>query len=72
MKPVVRVQKLQKLNTLVIRQSGGRFFIAAPDSIVIDVPGLMMLLKFLLFNDYVDIRAFKGLIEEYDSANDRI
>ena len=69
MKPTVRVQKLHKLNTLVIKQTGGRFFIAAPDSIVIDVPGLMMLLKFLVFCGYVDIKAFKGLVEEYDSVH---
>lgn len=64
-KPIVRVTKLPNLNTLVIKQSEGRFFISAKDSIVIDVPGFSMLLKFLVFNGFISYRILEGILDEF-------
>lgn len=63
--PRVRVTRLPKLNTLVIKQSGGKFFISAQDSIVIDIPGLVMLIKYLVFSGFISYRALEGILDEY-------
>ena len=63
--PRVRVTRLPKLNTLVIKQYGGRFFISAQDSIVIDISGLSMLLKFLVFGNFLSYRVLEGILDEY-------
>ena len=63
----IKVTKIPNLNTLVIKQEGGRYFLAAEDSIVIDVPGLSYLIKFLLFSGYLSPRTLEGILEEYHS-----
>ena len=60
------VTRIPHLNIIVIKQLGKAFFISTKDSIVIDVIGLMFILKFLLFNGIISARAFRGLLEEYD------
>ena len=67
MKPKIRITRLPKLNTLVIKQTGGKLFIAAPDSIVIDVTGLSMLLKYLVFGGFISHKVLEGIVEEYHS-----
>ncbi len=64
--PTISITKIPFMNTLVIKQDGRPFFITSRNSIVIDVPGLMFLLKFLLFNGLISDKALKGLLEEYD------
>lgn len=45
MSVMLKLTRLPNLNdTIVIRQSGGHYFIAAPDSIVIDKSGLLRLI----------------------------
>lgn len=63
----IKVTKIPKLNTLVIQQEGGHYFISAQDSIVIDVPGLALLIKFLVFNGYLSDRVLSGILEEWNS-----
>jgi hypothetical protein len=63
----IKVTKLDKLNTLVIRQENGKYFLATEDSFIIDISGLAYLLKFLLFNGFISDRMLMGLLEEYNS-----
>lgn len=65
MQPRIKVTRLPKLNTLVIKQTGGKFFIAAPDSFIIDISGLAMLLKYLVLGGFVSHKVLEGIIEEY-------
>jgi len=64
------VTKLPRLNTLVIRKSGNDFFISTQNSIVIDIPGLAFLIKFLVMNDIISYRILEGIIDEYRSSRD--
>lgn len=68
MTPKLRVTKLPNMNIIVIKQSGGNFFVATKDSIVIDIFGLTSILKFLLFSRMISPRALEGILEEYNSV----
>lgn len=63
----LRVTKIPNMNTLVIRQSGGNYFIATKDALIIDIFGLSALLKFLLFSKMISPKVLRGILEEYDS-----
>ena len=41
----VQITKIPSLNSVVIKQEGGHFFIAAPNSIIIDKAGLLRLIE---------------------------
>ena len=62
------VTKIPHLNTMVIKQTGKQFFISTRDSIVIDVPGLAFIIKFLIMNNIVSYRVLEGILDEYYSA----
>lgn len=64
------VTKIPHLNTLVIKQKEGKFFISTRDSIVIDVPGLAFIIKFLVMNGMVSHKVLEGILDEYRSARD--
>jgi len=59
------VTKLPHLNTLVIKQTGRRFFISTSNSIVIDIVGLSFLIKFLIVNKIISHRILEGILDEY-------
>jgi len=62
------VTRLPHLNTVVIKQIGKRFFISTKDSIVIDIPGLSFIIKFLVMNDIISYRILEGILDEYHST----
>lgn len=62
------VTKIPHLNTLVIKQVGKKFFISTVDSIVIDVPGLAFLIKFLVMNKIISHKVLEGILDEYRSS----
>lgn len=65
------VSKIPNLNTVVIKQVGGRdFFIAAPNSIVIPIPSLAFIISFLIKNNYISHKVIEGILEEYHSERD--
>jgi hypothetical protein len=59
------ITKLPKFNTIVIRQKGGKFFLSAQDCIIIDIPGLSFILKYLVMNDIMNVKVLEGIIDEY-------
>lgn len=66
---LLKVSKIPRLNTLVIKQDKERaFFIASPTSIVIGIDNLASLLKFLVDNDYLDQEVLEGILEEYNTS----
>lgn len=64
----LKITKIPKMNILVIKQEGGKFFIATRDSIVIDIFGLSSLLKFMIFNGLISPKVLEGVLEEYNSV----
>jgi hypothetical protein len=68
--PSLTVTKIPHLNTVVIKQRGKHFFISTRDSIVIDVPGLSFLIKFLVINNIISYRILEGILDEYHSSRE--
>lgn len=64
----LKVFKIPHMNTIVIKQSGGNFFVATKDSIVIDIFGLSSILKFLLLSGMLSPKVLEGILEEYNSV----
>ena len=53
-------------NNLVLRQEGGQqFFISTTDSIIISIPKLSTILKFLVLNNFMSIKVLEGIVQEY-------
>lgn len=66
---LLRVSRIPKLNTIVIRQDLGRgFFISSPSSIVIGIDTLAFILKFLIDNEYMSPKVLEGILEEYNTS----
>lgn len=53
------------LGTIVIRQIDGKdFFISTKDSVIISIPSLVFIIKFLIVNKLMDKKVLEGLLEE--------
>jgi hypothetical protein len=60
--------KLNRLNSIVIRQTEGRdFFISAPNAIIFSIDGLSFILKFLVFNNFISPKVLSGILSEYNT-----
>ena len=69
--PRLSITRIPYLNTLVLRQVGDRkFFTSAQDSIVIDIPGLAFIIKYLVINNIMSIKVLEGIIEEYKNTRE--
>jgi hypothetical protein len=58
------VQRIKNLNTLVIKQTEGRFFIATPDSIIISVDSLASLLHFMVQNGLISRKVLEVILQD--------
>ena len=66
---MIEITKLGKVNTIVIKQTGDeRHFISTQNSVIISVPTLAMILKFLLQFNFIRPQLLEGLLEEYYSS----
>lgn len=63
----LKIFKIPNMNLLVIKQSGGNYFVATNDSIVIDIFGLSSILKYLLVSELLSPKVLEGVLEEYYS-----
>jgi hypothetical protein len=61
------VQKIRNLNTLVIKQTEGRFFIATADSIIISVDSLANLLHFMVQNGLVSRKVLEVILQDTEN-----
>lgn len=68
MAPKLRVFKIPNMNIIVIKQTGGNFFVSTKDSILIDIFGLSSILKFLIFSGMMSPKVIEGILEEYNSS----
>lgn len=59
------ITRIPRISTIVIKQEGGKFFLASPNSIIIDIVGLSYILKFLVMNNIMNIKVLEGIIDEY-------
>lgn len=59
------ILSLAGTDTLIIRkQKDSNFFITAPDSIIISKDSLIMLVNFLVTNNFLSPKVIEGIIEE--------
>jgi len=64
---------LKELNTLVIKNEEGRgLFISTSDSLIISIPSLANLLRFLMFKGFISPKVLVGLLEEYNTFKSEI
>lgn len=62
----LQITKLPNINTLVLKQTGGKeFFISTKDSIIISPGSLAFILKFMVLNDFLSPKVLEGVLEEY-------
>jgi hypothetical protein len=67
-KPSLTVTRIPKLNTIVLKQRNGNFFVSTKDSFIIDIQGLSFLIKFLVHNNILSHRVLEGILDEYYSS----
>ena len=65
----ITVQKIKNLNTLVIKQQEGRFFISTDDSIIISIDSFSFLLKFLVQSGYLSKKVLESILQEVNDAD---
>ena len=60
----IEILKLDNLNTLIIKNKSGKFFIASPESIIISIPNLAALLSASVKLGYVSPKVLEGILSE--------
>jgi hypothetical protein len=61
----LNITKLQHLNSLVLKQTDGHdFFISASNTVIISVPSLAFILKFLIMNGFMSRKVLEGILSE--------
>jgi len=61
----LKIIPLAGSDTLVIRkEKNSRFFITTSDSIVIGREALVMLINFLVKNEFIHVKTLEGILEE--------
>ena len=68
--PSLKIIKIPYLDTIVLRQEGRKFFITTKDSFIIDMTGLILILRFLVMNNMLGIDVLERIIDEYKSRRD--
>lgn len=60
---LLKLTKIPQLNSIVIRQEGGHFFIAAPNSFIIDKVNFLSLIEGLADINFIDRIDLEDLVE---------
>ena len=59
------ISRIPNLNVLIIKLAeGSKFFLSTRDSIIISIPNLATLLKYLVRGGFIDIQVLEGIISE--------
>ena len=59
------ISKIPNLNVLVIKLTpGSRFFMSTTNSLIISVPNLATLIKYLVKGNFISIKVLEGIISE--------
>lgn len=59
----LEILKIKNLNALVIRTKRGRFFTTSPNSIIISIPNLVILLNSLVKFGYISEKVLEGILD---------
>lgn len=63
-KPLLTLTKIPNLNILVVKQRGIHYFVAAPDSIVIDKEGFLNLIRGAMNIDFITPKELEAIALE--------
>ena len=63
--PSLYLTKLPLLDSIVIRQGDGHYFISTTNSIIIDKAGIVGLIKALISVDFIDVTVLDGIVSEF-------
>jgi hypothetical protein len=66
----LKIIKIPYLDTIVLKQMGKGFFITTKNSIVIDIAGLSLIIRFLVMNNMIDCGILERIIDEYRQNTD--
>ena len=64
MKSELEIYKIDNINTIVIKKISGRPFLSTQNSIIISIPTLAMLIKFLIRNRLMSKKVLEGILSE--------
>lgn len=68
----LKMTKIPNLNVLVIKQGiGNEHFVASPNSIVITIDNLSLILRMLINSKCLDHEVLEGILEEYHTDSGR-
>jgi len=63
---MIRIIKLKGLNAISIQKDkDDKTFISTNDGIVIGIPTLSYLIRYLVVNEYMSPKVLEGILEEY-------
>ena len=67
---MIKIIKLNGLNAISIQKDkDDRTFISTNDGIVISMPSLSTIIKYLIINKFMSPKVLEGILEEYYSDN---
>jgi len=61
----LKIIKIPNLNTIVLKQHGGKFFLTTRDSFIIDTAGFYLILEFLVKNNMLELEVLERIINEH-------
>lgn len=67
---VLKITRIPQLNSVVIKQEGGRFFISTPNSFIIDKPGFLTLIYELAMLEFVGEKELMDIVNEIRKEQD--
>jgi len=59
----LEILKIENLNALVLINKKGRFFTTSPNSIIISIPNLIMLLNSAVKLGYISEKVLEGILD---------
>lgn len=62
--PSVTITNIPNINTIVIKQRGSKFFVSTRDSVVIDLAGLSLIIRFLVINKILDRTILERILDD--------
>ncbi len=72
---VLKITKIPQLNSVVLKQEGGHFFIAAPNSFIIDKSGLLQLIVELGKMEFIsekDVEAIYDFLKGWNEEKRKV
>ena len=65
--PLLKIIKIPNLDTIVLRQEGRKFFVTTKNSFIIDMSGFLLIIRFIVLNNMVDVNILERILDEYKS-----